>query len=160
VSLLAIAFKEWAGVCAALATGQQHIILRKGGIAESGGEFRCKHDSFWLYPTFFHEPEGGLKPGITAPLRPAEGTIVLTHFAMVNRIEWMANLDDVMALDSQHVWTAAAIQKRFNYRTPGLYCLHVEVRPAQHPHQIAESPEYAGCKTWVPLASPLETGHA
>jgi hypothetical protein len=31
------------------------LILRKGGIAEDGGQFRPEHDRFLLYPTHFHE---------------------------------------------------------------------------------------------------------
>ena len=60
---LGVAFKEWAAVCRALADGTQTVILRKGGIAEAGGEFRPEHARFWLYPTHFHEQQrAGLKP--------------------------------------------------------------------------------------------------
>ena len=37
--MLRIAFKEWAAVCRALASGRQSLIIRKGGIAEAGGVF-------------------------------------------------------------------------------------------------------------------------
>ena len=37
--LLKHAFKEWAVICKALATGRQLLILRKGGIDEPGGDF-------------------------------------------------------------------------------------------------------------------------
>jgi hypothetical protein len=49
------AFKEWAAICRALATGRQDVILRKGGIVEDGGEFRPDHASFLLLPTFLHQ---------------------------------------------------------------------------------------------------------
>ncbi len=51
----AMALKEWAAVCQALAVGRQTILLRKGGIAEGPGGFRAEHDAFWLLPTYFHE---------------------------------------------------------------------------------------------------------
>ena len=35
----AVAFKEWLGVCEALGSGRQSLILRKGGVAEDGGEY-------------------------------------------------------------------------------------------------------------------------
>ena len=38
--MLKDAFKEWAVICRALAEGRQALILRKGGIAEAGGDFR------------------------------------------------------------------------------------------------------------------------
>ena len=52
-----IAFKEWAVVCAALGSGRQAIILRKGGIDEGRDGFRVKHGEFWLLPTRFHQDE-------------------------------------------------------------------------------------------------------
>ena len=36
--MLQHAFKEWAVICYCLAKGKQAIILRKGGLAEPGGE--------------------------------------------------------------------------------------------------------------------------
>ena len=60
--MLNIAFKEWAVVCRALAEGRQALILRKGGIAETGGQFSPEHSRFWLYPTFAHEKPEGIKP--------------------------------------------------------------------------------------------------
>src|SRR5438105_870543 len=55
------AFKEWAGVCDALMTGRQTIILRKGGILEGHGGFAPEHSFFWLYPTHVHQAEQGLR---------------------------------------------------------------------------------------------------
>jgi len=46
------AFKEWAVICRALAEGRQALILRKGGIEETGGTFEVEHSRFWLYPTY------------------------------------------------------------------------------------------------------------
>ncbi|MFM7244697.1 MAG: DUF1802 family protein, partial [Planctomycetaceae bacterium] len=83
------AFKEWAVICRALATGRQDVILRKGGIVEPGGAFRPDHESFLLLPTFLHQsPESlitearDLLVGIDAD-RPAEGRVVFRHMARV-----------------------------------------------------------------------------
>ena len=72
-----IALKEWGVVCRALATGVQAVLLRKGGISEPGGVFRCEHDEFWLYPTRFHQGAESLTPagaalldGLTLPTEP------------------------------------------------------------------------------------------
>jgi len=51
----AIALKEWAAVCAALESGRQTILLRKGGIDEGPRGFRIEYPEFWLYPTQFHQ---------------------------------------------------------------------------------------------------------
>src|SRR5579885_3233527 len=99
--MLRIAFKEWAVVCRALAEGRQALILRKGGIAEEGGVFRPEHDRFWLYPTYFHEPQrNGIKPEFAPPLaaaeadRPPTGTLRLTHFAEVAAVRFLDRLED------------------------------------------------------------------
>lgn len=158
--MLSIAFKEWAAVCGALAAGRQTVILRKGGIAETGGEFAPEHPEFLLYPTFFHEHRVGVKADFV-PLfeaaeqaRPAAGTIRFTHFAKVTAVRHLTGLDDALALDSFHVWTADVVKQRFHYRTPGLYVLPVRVwqTPAV---EVWEKPEFAGCKTWVELGEGL-----
>jgi hypothetical protein len=161
--MLSIAFKEWAAVCGALAAGRQTVILRKGGIAETGGEFAPEHPEFLLYPTFFHEHRVGVKADFV-PLfeaaeqaRPAAGTIRFTHFAKVTAVRHLTGLDDALALDSFHVWTADVVKQRFHYRTPGLFALTVRVFALAGPHDRVERPEYAGCKTWVELAEPVPT---
>lgn len=45
---LSTAFKEWAVICRAIATGRQDIILRKGGIVEPGGSFQLVAENFYL----------------------------------------------------------------------------------------------------------------
>ena len=62
-----IAFKEWASVCDALLEGRQTIILRKGGISEgtAPGVFVPEHSEFWLYPTWVHQAEQGVRVSST-----------------------------------------------------------------------------------------------
>src|SRR5215831_9182736 len=164
--MLAIAFKEWAVICRALATGRQSIILRKGGIAEDGGVFRPEHPEFLLYPTYFHEHRDGVKPEFL-PLfdeaeaeKPAAGAIRFTHFARVIDVKHLTDLDAALALDSLHAWTPEVVRKRFAYRTPGLFVLSVRVFRLPKPELRVERPEYAGCKTWVTLDEPISTDGA
>ena len=71
-----VAFKEWAVICRALAAGRQAVILRKGGISESGGEFRPEHERFLLLPTHFHEQHRtGIKPELMSDLDAAEADL-------------------------------------------------------------------------------------
>ena len=153
-----VAFKEWAAICEALATGRQSLILRKGGIHEVGGEFRPEYDRFWLYPTYFHEQQqAGIKPEAHALLaaaeamRPPHGIVRLAHIAEVVAVAFLSDLDAALQLDAEHIWTEATVRQRFAYRTPGLYVLRVRIVPSPTVFEIAERPEYAGCKTWVPL---------
>jgi hypothetical protein len=46
------ALKEWAPTCAAISTGEQTILLRKGGIKEP--TFKPIARDFLLFPTSFH----------------------------------------------------------------------------------------------------------
>lgn len=159
--MLSIAFKEWAVICEALAAGRQSVILRKGGIAESGGVFRPEHSEFLLYPTFFHEHRVGVKPEFLPLLdhaeanRPEPGTIRFTHFVRVTDVKHITDLDAALALDSLHAWTPEVVKQRFHYRTPGLFALTVSVFKLAEPQVRVERPEYAGCKTWVELDTPI-----
>lgn len=165
--MLRVAFKEWAAVCQALATGRQAIILRKGGIAEQGGQFRPEHDRFWLYPTHFHEQQQkGLKASALPLLdaatndRLSDGTIRFSAFCEVKQVWFVDRLDAALALDDRHVWSADTVRQRFQYRTPGLYVLAVRVRVLFAPIEVPELPEYAGCKTWVQLDRDVPTTEA
>jgi hypothetical protein len=165
--MLAVAFKEWAVVCRALAEGRQSVILRKGGVAEAGGVFRPEHEQFLLHPTFFHEQHRtGMKPELLPLLdaaeadRPPAGTIRFTHFARVAAVRHVTALAAALALDPLHGWNADTVRQRFHYRTPGLYVLAVRVFRLPSPAEVVERPEYAGCKTWVELDAPVPTDGA
>ena len=161
--MLQIAFKEWAVVCRAVGEGRQRVILRKGGISEVGGTFRPEHDRFWLYPTYFHEHRAGVKPEFLPLLeaadaaKPPAGTVRFTHFVRVASVAHVTDLDAALSLDSQHAWTPDVVKQRFHYRTPGLFVFAVRVFKLMQPVDVIERPEYAGCKTWVPLAAPIDT---
>jgi hypothetical protein len=161
--MLGIAFKEWAVICRALALGRQSLIIRKGGIAETGGIFTPEHSRFWLYPTHFHEQQ---QKGVIAAaqdlLQEAEanraptGMLRFTHFVEVGTVTFVEKLESALALNGLHVWSSETIVQRFHYRTPGLYVLPVRVWRAG-PHEVPEQHEYAGCKTWVELSESLCT---
>jgi hypothetical protein len=164
---LSIAFKEWAVICRALGEGRQALILRKGGIAEVGGEFRPEHDRFLLYPSYFHEQHHtGIKPELMPLLEAAEhdkppaGRIHFAHFAVVSAVWHLESIDEALSLDAFHGWTADEVIKRFNYRAPGLYGFAVRVHRLKSPVDISEKPEYAGCKTWVNLEAVINDADA
>jgi len=146
--MLNVAFKEWASICAKLANGEQSLILRKGGISEENGEFKPEHPRFWLYPTYFHEPEGSE--------RPPPGKVILSHWVEVTGVTYQEKLEPLLNLRGLHGWTEETVRQRYAYRSPGLYVLTLKVFRGPR-HEVIESPEYAGCKTWVHLADPLST---
>lgn len=163
----AVAFKEWAVVCRALADGRQSLILRKGGIAETGGEFRPEHHRFLLLPTYFHEQHRtGIKPEYLPLLdgaeadRPPAGTLRFTHFAEVVAVRKLTDLAMALALDPAHGWTEDTVRQRFYYRTPGLFVMTVRVFALPALVDVPDRAEYAGCKTWVELTDDVPTAGA
>ncbi len=158
----AVAFKEWAGVCDALADGRQSLILRKGGIAEGPRGFVPEHSTFWLYPTRVHEAEQGLRvdrpaaEGL-ASIPPSADSVSLRVLAVVETIVHADRPEALQSLEDLHVWTEETISRRFAYRKPGLWVLGVRIFRSSHPTTIATTPEHAGCKTWVTLDTPMST---
>ena len=157
------ALKEWAGVCLALAEGRQPLILRKGGIAEPGGEFEPEHRRFWLYPTYTHQQIEGIKPEDASFLaraeseRPSAGIVRLSHFAEVAGVYHAHDLVPVLMLGHLHTLSEDVVRARFAYRTPGIYVLALRVYQSQQTFDVPETLVYAGCRTWVELEQPLPT---
>ncbi len=161
--MLKHAFKEWAVICQALAEGKQSILLRKGGIAETGGVFSLEHTKFWLFPTYTHQQRDGIRPEALPWLeaveadQPAAGTVRLSHWVEVTGIYRVR--DEMLALLLAHVhfWSEDTVRKRFAYREPGIHVLSARVYRAPQIVTIPDTAEYQGCKSWVELEKPLPT---
>jgi hypothetical protein len=159
----AIAFKEWAVVCAALAAGRQTIILRKGGIHERRDGFRVQHQNFWLLPTNFHQQSEHLTDGAADLLaqvqreKPPGGQFHLRQFACVQQVIELGTEAQALALHGLHVWSEQTVRDRFHYRQPGLFLLIVRTYQQTTPQVVEEQPSMAGCKTWVDLPKPIST---
>jgi hypothetical protein len=159
-AICGVAFKEWAGVCDALVSGRQSLIVRKGGIAEGPRGFAPEHDTFWLYPTHVHEAEQGLRDTPKGPANPSPGpadAVTLRALAVVDSLAFVDREETLAALHDLHVWSEETIARRFHYRKPGLWVLGVRVFSRLDPHLLAVTAEQAGCKTWVSIDPPLAT---
>ncbi len=158
---LSIALKEWASVCSALETGRQILLLRKGGIYESGGEFEIEHRQFVLFPTYVHQKLEMLKESARAGFvahssEPEKITIALA--GQITDVVPVKNRQSMDRLDDQHIWAKPLIDMRFNYRPENpLYLLLVRAYRLPNPATIQNTLEYAGCKSWVPLGSGIST---
>jgi hypothetical protein len=166
MSTLRHAFKEWAVICRALAEGRQAIILRKGGIAEAGGEFRVEHTRFWLFPTYAHQQRAGITEE-AGPLleqaeagRPPTGVVRLSHFVEVHGVYHVQDPVGALRLAGLHCWSQETVQARFLYHTPGLFVLSARVYRASKVYEIPDTAEYAGCRSWVELDQELPTDGA
>jgi hypothetical protein len=156
-----VGFKEWLGVCEALASGAQILILRKGGIDEGPGGFTPEHPFFWLYPTHVHEAQQGLRgfDERSAPTReaPDPAVVPIRALAAVDSVRRIDREGDLDALEEFHIWTSETIHKRFRYRSPGLWALAVRAWVRERPVDLLATPEQLGCKTWVDLDPPIPT---
>src|SRR5438874_6685597 len=161
---LNVALKEWASVCSALEEGRQIILLRKGGILEAIGGFELEHPQFFLFPTNLHQNAQMLKEPERkrlVALKEEPAQIVLSSAATVTDIIRLRDRAQMDRLEHEHVWTSPLIDMRFSYRPQNpLYLLVLRVYRLAAPMEIANTPEYAGCKSWVPLTSPMQTGGA
>ncbi|HWE02516.1 MAG TPA: DUF1802 family protein [Tepidisphaeraceae bacterium] len=161
---LQIALKEWASVCAALESGRQIILLRKGGIYEAGGEFELENREFLLFPTYLHQNPTMLKPEVHPAFeaRTAEPEQVRISVAgVVTDIIKIASRAQMDALEDEHVWATPLIDMRFGYKPQNpLYLMLVRAYRLHEPLSIVNTPAYAGCKSWAPLEQEVATGDA
>jgi hypothetical protein len=161
-----IAFKEWAVICRALAEGAQAIILRKGGIHEGREGFRVEHREFWLFPTQFHQQPQQLVPTAepiwqrTIADPPATGTIPISHFVEVEQVHEISDESALDRLAGIHIWSQTTLVERFHYRRPGLFLLLARVFRIPTPFVLADTPYFAGCRSWVELPEAIPTAGA
>lgn len=156
----AVAFKEWAVICHALATGQQTLILRKGGIHEGRAGFRVAYSRFLLFPTYLHQADlAKLTPSAWPELAnvpsPDDGMIHLSLIADVTDVIEIQDQTKLAGLTDLHWWSQETIDQRFHYREPGLFLLIARVSRLDPAIAICDSPRFAGCRSWVELDSPI-----
>jgi hypothetical protein len=161
---LSIALKEWDFLISALLAGRQALLLRKGGILESENQFELEHNRFLLYPTFVHQDPRMLKPALRQELertRAEPDTITIRGYADVARIFEVPSRLQLEALDDVHIWDAAMLDMRFNYRPEKpLYLVILQAFSLAAPVAIKNTLEYAGCKSWVPLSEAVDISNA
>jgi hypothetical protein len=164
--LIQPALKEWSAVVHALLDGRQTVLLRKGGIHEkrfalpdvAGSAAPATAPRFLLFPTVAHSHAERVRPEHRDLLDAAaadstDEALVLRAGAKVvaavevNRPE---ALDEIASL---HIWTAESVRAdRLDFRPKHrLTVLVVQASPLVEPVRLARTPEYAGCKSWVPL---------
>ena len=159
-----IALKEWAIVVDALARGDQLLLIRKGGIRDPKGAFQLDHREFFLYPTWEHQQEEALRPEFRDRFKElaAEVPSRSLPLSVYVGVAFCGEIRDPKALaglERYHIYTPEFFEERMRYK-PATPTLVVVVRAYRlnKPIAIPIQPEYAGCRSWVPLAQPLEIG--
>jgi len=154
--MLNIALKEWKIVCDLLLEGRLALLLRKGGISESGGPgvFELEHQRFGLYPSFEHQRPELVKPAYRDRVqRLAEPKhVTFNGFAEVVTIWQVAGRARFDQLNDLHCWSAAQIDMRFNYKSERpLYLVALRTYRLRDPKTVETHVDYTGCRSWVPL---------
>ena len=146
-------FKEWTLICDALGSGQQSLIIRKGGIAEGRAGFRFQHEDFLLFPTLFHEQVAKLTlpPSTPLPAMREDGQHVITYRVHVEWTRDIADFATVQALAPFHIWQESELLKRFHYEAVGVSVAFVRVEKLSAPFIFPDSPKYGGCRSWITL---------
>ncbi len=155
----AVGFKDWALVCAALGSGRQSLILRKGGIAEGRDGFRFKHEKFFLFPTQYHQQSALVRPEELGELRPdpapPEGTVTIRLAFVLQFAVWVDDWTKLERLQSFHIWRDEVVRDRFRYDGQnGLQCAFGRVFRLETPWSFPDRPGYGGCRSWVNLPEP------
>ena len=154
------ALKEWAVVDEALGSGEQAVLLRKGGIHEKGGRFEIEHEEFLIYPTYLHQAPELLKPSFRARCsdgRTDKDRVTIRHFTrVVERAPAPPTPETADHWDRFHIYSPELIQKRYAYKPERpLWLLLIRAYRLASPTTIAETPAYAGCRSWVSLDEPV-----
>lgn len=159
------ALKEWAVVVAALEHGHTILLLRKGGIRETGGHFAVERSHFWLFPTREHQRADWLKPEYGHLLQPApvaspsDSPTTPSHcilsWAEVTHTAHITTEAIATALYPFHVWSPALVEKRLHWKPQQpLYALLLRVYRLDQAIELADQPAYGGCKSWMELPLP------
>ena len=150
------ALKEWGAAVHALLDGRQRVLLRKGGIGEK--RFDVAAREFLLFPTVAHSHAERVRPEFRELIDAAapdstEDTLVLRAAAKVVAALPVNRPENIDAIEDLHIWTAESVRAdRLDFRPKHkLAVLVVQTIPLLEPVRLARTPEYAGCKSWVPL---------
>ena len=150
------ALKEWSAAVHALLDGRQRVLLRKGGIGEKRFELAARE--FLLFPTVAHSHAERVRPEHRDLLDAAAADSDDEHLMVRAAAKVVAALpvnrpENLSAIEDLHIWTAESVRTdRLDFRPKHkLAVLIVQAIPLIEPVRLARTPEYAGCKSWVPL---------
>ena len=150
---MSAAFKEWALVCEALGTGRQSVIIRKGGLAEGAEGFAFRHETFFLFPTWFHAQLEKTTLPISTPLPEEPGEELEIRYAAT--VEWSGLVTDwskATRLAELHVLQENVVADRFRYDSaPGVHVAFVRVFRLDPPCRLPNAKKYGGCRSWLDL---------
>ena len=160
------ALKEWATVISALESGEQTVLLRKGGIMEVASGFVLQSKKFLLFPTYEHQSPDNIKAEFARHLenamksKPQEGKIKITSYAEVVSEADVSDFEKIKRLSKFHIWSDDYIKSRMGWM-PQKPMKAVLLRVYKiDEFEIEQKPEYHGCKSWIDINANFLSGKA
>lgn len=154
------ALKEWAVSVAALAAGDQVLIVRKGGIGEK--RFDLPHPRFYLFPTYAHQRPELVKPAwrdrFEGPLarRDEPERLPLPAYAELHSAHPIADPEGLAAIDGLHILAPSYAEERLRWRRiHPLWAAVLRVWTLPAPPVLEAASEYGGCVSWVELPATI-----
>ena len=154
--MIDVALKEWAVVCDLLGEGRLAMLIRKGGIHETGGPgvFEMEHDRFALFPSWAHQRPAMVRESVRPRVRVLEEpeTVSLASIADAVKIWCVEDRARFAGLEDLHCWSPAHIDMRFEYKPERpVYVVAVRVHKLAAPQAVENDAAYGGCRSWVAL---------
>ncbi|MDQ3280108.1 MAG: DUF1802 family protein [Acidobacteriota bacterium] len=138
------ALKEWSTVIAALGSGEQILLIRKGGIADPS--FGVEAERFYLYPTYFHQGESDARPRVE-----------ITHWCEVVRTWTVGDRETLERLASLVAIPRETLDARYRFRPDqALYVLAVRTWELARATQVEYRDIYGGCKSWISVDEEID----
>lgn len=136
--------KEWASVIDALGSGDQIVLIRKGGLADQ--TFGVEAARFYLFPTNYHDA-GGAEPS----------HVRITHWAEVLKTWQIRDGELLQRLEPLTVLDRDTINTRYRFRPDqAINVIAVRAYRLARPAEVVMKPEYAGCRSWVSIDEEID----
>ena len=145
--------REWQSVCDATFAGHNHLLIRKGGIAEGRDGFQIRRSFFGLLPTLFHQSKTE-HPEIDAPTPPSVVAIVCQLVESFS----LPSLADLASLAPFHGYAPEQLNARQSYKPDRpLNVILIRAFALRAPVTIDTAKVRPVCKSWaeVDVASGL-----
>ncbi|MEO1067886.1 MAG: DUF1802 family protein [Cyanobacteria bacterium J06638_6] len=159
------ALKEWQAAVSALLQGETILLLRKGGIRETKGQFSVAAQQVLLLPTTEHQDVSLLKEKyrglLAADSVPTAGQVRFTGWATITHTLPLTTREAVEALLPHLIWNQQFVAERMNWQPDRpLYALLLQAYRLEVPLLLSRHAGYGGCRSWVELGQTVAVeGH-
>lgn len=159
------ALKDWAVVIHALGTGEQIVLIRKGGkfIAEEKGIYKIAHNEFFLYPTYSSQRKEEIKEEYHGIFEESvkyrlPGKVRIEYLAKCEEIIEVDSLEKLKKLSNYYIWSLEHVEKWFKAaKEQKAYVLILRVYKLPEPKIFEVTRSMAVSMSWVNLPTTILT---